>query len=340
MSSPRYSILGDSGEERAACGALGLVQDETFWFSDGSLVLVAGTSAFKIYHGVLASQSAVFADMLSLPRSSTDPSINGCPILELLDSPEDLRYLLQVLFPPPMMSPGGTSSFPRVSAVVRLSHKYQMDALLRQGIDILTGYYTTTYSQWLKRDEYPHLKPLPIHAIDAVYLARLTETDSMLPTALLQCSFLEERVITGHKREDGTCVKLSDTDVQRGIAARRQLMEADLAGLRSLQKIPYVQNGQDCKSPAQCRLFMLNFLSAALLGFDGYDRASLLPWRQVVHKYRSKRRDEVKDMCASCLSTLRSQERWNKGRHGTWKRLPRIMGVQIKDWNDPEQEQT
>ena len=74
-----------------------MTRDEEFWFEDGSIVLVATKVAFKVYKGLLASQSPIFADMLATGSPQADRLMEGCPIVRLTDSPEDLRHLLRVL---------------------------------------------------------------------------------------------------------------------------------------------------------------------------------------------------------------------------------------------------
>lgn len=74
-------------------------RDEEFWFDDGNIVLIAGNLSFKVYRGLLASQSPVFADMFSTGDPHADSQIDGCPIVHLQDTPQALRHLLRALIP-------------------------------------------------------------------------------------------------------------------------------------------------------------------------------------------------------------------------------------------------
>ena len=78
-------------------------RDDTFWFEDGTISLIAGGTKFKVYKGVLAAHSPVFADMFALasPDSPNSPSGSTSPVVHLSDSPEDLRHILRVIIPPP-----------------------------------------------------------------------------------------------------------------------------------------------------------------------------------------------------------------------------------------------
>lgn len=76
----------------------------TPWFEDGTIIIHAQSTRFKVYRGMLAEKSAIFADMLSLPRpasSSTtedDDFDDGCPVVRLSDTAEDWGCMLDNLF--------------------------------------------------------------------------------------------------------------------------------------------------------------------------------------------------------------------------------------------------
>lgn len=98
-----------------------------FWFFDGSIVLVAECTMFRVHKAFLARHSVFFRDMFSLPQpqegpsSSTRPSnareigevvagtggggemqeVEGCPTLRLHDSPDDVASLLYALYDGP-----------------------------------------------------------------------------------------------------------------------------------------------------------------------------------------------------------------------------------------------
>ena len=73
--------------------------DTEFWMEDGNLVLLAGKVAFRVYRGLMAVQSPVFASMFLVADSGASKSVEGCPAVCLSDSPEDLRHLLRALLP-------------------------------------------------------------------------------------------------------------------------------------------------------------------------------------------------------------------------------------------------
>ena len=67
------------------------------WFDDGNIVLFAQHTGFRIYRGLLAAQSTVFADMFVSTSSTADETLEGCPVVYLTDSGVDLAHLLRIL---------------------------------------------------------------------------------------------------------------------------------------------------------------------------------------------------------------------------------------------------
>jgi hypothetical protein len=69
------------------------------WYEDGSVVLQTQATQFRIHWGVLAQQSSFFRDIQDLPQPSNQPSVDGCPVVELQeDDSADVEYLLKVLY--------------------------------------------------------------------------------------------------------------------------------------------------------------------------------------------------------------------------------------------------
>ncbi len=98
MSEDSRSLKRTRNEEPQALEPL--VHDAEFWFDDGNIVLIARDGmVFRVYRGLLAAQSTVFADMFTSSRSTADEVYEGCPIVRVSDSPEELRHFLRVLFP-------------------------------------------------------------------------------------------------------------------------------------------------------------------------------------------------------------------------------------------------
>jgi hypothetical protein len=66
---------------------------QDFWFSDGNVILTAGSVAFKVHRGQLERHAEIFQTVLSIPQpENADSTIN------LWDSPTDVYHLLRALY--------------------------------------------------------------------------------------------------------------------------------------------------------------------------------------------------------------------------------------------------
>jgi hypothetical protein len=67
------------------------------WFDDGNIILEAELSQFRVYRGILSAHSVIFKDMFALAQPSEGGDVDGCPVVHLSDSTEDVRIILEVL---------------------------------------------------------------------------------------------------------------------------------------------------------------------------------------------------------------------------------------------------
>jgi hypothetical protein len=76
-----------------------LVRNTEVWFEDGTVVLRAENTLFRVYRGILAKNSSFFRDMFSLAELKEDEQefYDGCLLLRLYDSPSDLPYFLRAI---------------------------------------------------------------------------------------------------------------------------------------------------------------------------------------------------------------------------------------------------
>jgi hypothetical protein len=63
-------------------------------------VLQAGNTQFRVHWSVLALHSSVFSGMQGLPQRDDQLTVEGCPVVELSDDPQDVEYLLKALYIP------------------------------------------------------------------------------------------------------------------------------------------------------------------------------------------------------------------------------------------------
>ncbi|KAJ6509160.1 hypothetical protein C8R47DRAFT_1004104 [Mycena vitilis] len=122
---------------------------QELWFEDGNIVIQAGNSKYRVYRGVLAAHSPVFADMISLPQPADSEVVEGCPFVRLPDPDVEDTVLLKAVFLPQFfMSFPARTEFDTIISCLHLSRKYEIDYLRRRALIHLSSGYRT------KLDEY------------------------------------------------------------------------------------------------------------------------------------------------------------------------------------------
>ncbi|KAI0820485.1 hypothetical protein BC628DRAFT_1422821 [Trametes gibbosa] len=304
------------------------IHDTEYWMDDGSIVLVAGGYAFKVYKGILAAQSPVFHDMF-LSSAEGKESIDNCAVVHLSDSSEDLRHFLRAIFPLKQFKyykekENAKASAEAVFSVVRLAHKYQIDELQRQALACVQEYYTTRFDLWESKGSRDDVSfatsPLPTYAVGAIALARLTDTPSILPLAFYDCYRLGARVLDGWTHEDGSVERLSDRDLRTCLGGAREL--AHLSALAAARVFaPTPRCGGGCTSLGRTfgpYTHVLNHgavLDAPLHPFPD-------DMKQLAELYG------VCDACTACFQTRMKAER-----RAIWSQLPSLFGLVVDGWD-------
>lgn len=74
------------------------------WFEDGSVVLYAYSSGGELLHGfrvhrtMLAAHSEVFADLFTMSNPAGEEECEGCPVVQMQDTSEDLTHFLKAVY--------------------------------------------------------------------------------------------------------------------------------------------------------------------------------------------------------------------------------------------------
>ncbi|KAI0365821.1 hypothetical protein BV20DRAFT_953482 [Pilatotrama ljubarskyi] len=322
----RESVASDSSSATDLSGSEPSFEcDEEFWFEDGTVVLLAGRTRFRVYRGLLAAQSEVLRDILSSSSPSAGEEFQGCPVVRLTDSPEDLRRLLRALLP--VFFPEShidVLNFDQLSAVLRLAHKYRIADVLRQAIAALKGCFFPAWEDYLKAEERDHVE-LPcytkvedVHAIPAIHLARLVGCPEILPYAFYRCCRLRGRIVDGWKREDGTIEHLCREDVARCLDGLHRLAMAEM---ELTDDIVDVEAADGCATPRSCKSEKVALLHDMMPSFKvGSNLDVLGTWKLIIGNG---------PLCPICKDDM--LERDIAERQKLWKSLPAIFGLKECD---------
>ncbi|KAI0060251.1 hypothetical protein BV25DRAFT_1807603 [Artomyces pyxidatus] len=182
-----------------------LTRHPDLWFSDGSVVLHAEDTLFRVHMSQLSRRSVIFHDMFSLPQPDAcapraiiaDETYDGCPLVRLHDSADDVASLLTALYDGPSFGCNDLDDFVTVAGILRLSTKYVMDSLRAKALAHLSLAWPSTLKGWDAREdrarafelesssEGAYLYPSPIAVIN---LARETNAHSLLASAFYDLS--------------------------------------------------------------------------------------------------------------------------------------------------------
>ncbi|KAI1795390.1 hypothetical protein LXA43DRAFT_992550 [Ganoderma leucocontextum] len=304
---PQPPDLGDEHEN--------LERDAEFWISDGTVILVAKDVEFRFYRALLADHSPVFKAMFAGQHPSRLVPIDEqqsitCPVVQLTDSPQDLRHILRAYL-------SGTESgfleaaepsFDEISAYIRLGHKYELETLYEHSLEFLKHHYTGDFKT----------------SVGIVNLARLglLNEPSLLPTALLTCVYMKEDIMQGFEREDGSRETLTLDDIGRCFKASGAIRQATVASVvRTLRDKVF----STCGTQASC-------LAALRRVLQGLDKVTwlltscpirLAPDNLLDHK-------EKLGACTACTAMVRRRNR--KERAALWARLPDLLDVEVSGW--------
>ncbi|KAH7101758.1 hypothetical protein BKA62DRAFT_164997 [Auriculariales sp. MPI-PUGE-AT-0066] len=99
------------------------------WYEDGTLVLQANESMFKVHRSILTRHSEFFSDMLQIAQSAGDEGTDARPLVVPYVDGETMAELLHIIYGP-AGSPITTDAFMLVD-VLRAAHRLQFEAVLQ-----------------------------------------------------------------------------------------------------------------------------------------------------------------------------------------------------------------
>ncbi|KAF7297729.1 BTB domain-containing protein [Mycena kentingensis (nom. inval.)] len=169
---------------------LPITRSPDYWFEDGSIVLHVESTQFRVAKTMLAMHSSVFKDMLSLPP--TDESlVEGCPVVVLSgDLSTDWTHLLGAMYTKGgFTDPNDTPNLGQLSAILRLSKKYDIPELRRRCVACLKKEFPATIADYdAQKNKKTMISSIQLSQVQflakIIELAREVGLYSTLPLAL------------------------------------------------------------------------------------------------------------------------------------------------------------
>ncbi|KAJ7668655.1 hypothetical protein DFH06DRAFT_1182185 [Mycena polygramma] len=284
------------------------------WYQDGSVVLQTQNTQFRVYWGTLTQESSFFRDAKSLPQPPDQPTVDGCPVIELYDDLTDIESLLKALFFPNFLA---QSALPLsvIGALLRLGRKYDFSDLLNTAVDCLMFENPTTL------EEYDAL-PVPYRPsriiyypgllFDVISLAREYNLQSILPCAYYRAVAFHTLTdfFDGVSREDGTTASLAPVDLRRCTLNRDQLLKVRFTKGYTFGWLRRWDYDSDCTNKLKCTQARCRRLHFYMEG------TRILK--------RNKAEDD-KPFCPKCQQ--HGSELTNAGRKKMWEDFPKIFDL-------------
>ncbi|TEB24230.1 hypothetical protein FA13DRAFT_1818078 [Coprinellus micaceus] len=317
-----------------------LKRSEEVWFDDGNIVLQAGDKQFKVHRGVLAKHSPIFSDLFQIPHPHDEPTVDGCPIVELHDSPEDVEHVLKALYGlGDYLNSDLNLHISVVAAMIRLGRKYEIPHLSAESMRLLKREYPTTLEENDELDHHsyhnirvtmPDRTRGPSDAdetedeteddtdnfaviLGIVKLAHECHIQSILPALYLQ--------LTRFPLED---ILRPDTQLPLDvlwscICGRDKLLNVWRDRTHAMGR------SEKCFSKADCKMSIMSLLED--LKLPDADLASILqPWDTFAEVWD----DSLQSLCEEC--TQEAKELHEKDREATWTSLPELF--KLSSWDN------
>lgn len=312
------------------------------WFDDGSIVLIAGDTMFRVHRSTLCTHSTVFEDMFKVAQPSGEGMIDGCPTVEVHDQASDMACLLKALYNPLCVSPSASLSrseahlfslfatdpsgklhitIKDLTTLLRTSHKYDIARIRIQSVQALQKHFPLTLAELdaaydtsgdisqpgsVSLGALPSA-PAPTQIIEVINTATKANALELLPTAYY--------ILCHNQLSHYICSpRLSRVSLQLCMFGREELLKAQrkMGPWSCLWTRPRCDS---CLSPTRCKSYM----DAITTWFTdrGFDfRVSILDMPHLLTTHR---------VCKPCCAVITSNI--NQTRQEAWEKLPGWFGL-------------
>ncbi|CAL1717101.1 unnamed protein product [Somion occarium] len=220
-----------------------LIKSSKFWFPDGNIDLIAQKTSFRVHSSILSIHSNVFRDMLSIPQPNDTEQLDGCKMVHLSDTSEELTVLLSALYEgASIFGDHNVLPFSSVQTLVRLGMKYQVAAASQEGIRRLRELYSPddtmrSMKYLIEGKQDPDfafsIAISPEDSISVLHLAGTFDIRSVMPMAMYACCQLDIDVcvaaVSSEKwslEDFRSCLKVKEVLRKRESSIRQKLYKS------------------------------------------------------------------------------------------------------------------
>ncbi|CAA7266001.1 unnamed protein product [Cyclocybe aegerita] len=297
-----------------------------------SMPFTTAQKQYRVHSSLLAHKSTVFSDMFSLPQPAElgagESLVDGCPLVFLQDSKEDVRNLLDLLYDPlKVHTLEGRISFSVVATMLRMGRKYDFKTLWDRGTALLQRDYPATLSKW-------DSKPKPLIArrsgltFDVAALAHELDLKYILPSVYLSM-FTEYNMDAIREGFATRSDFLTSDDLISCLTAREKLHKAVTQNILDWLHDDDFLNKHDFDSLMLC-MEVLGRQARAVLTDDISENLEYLTTKWSKSKLGS-------GLCPKCSSDARRE--YENGRSMMWNELPSYFGLEEDEDEDGDEDE-
>ncbi|KAF9444700.1 hypothetical protein P691DRAFT_806963 [Macrolepiota fuliginosa MF-IS2] len=227
---------------------------DDIWYEDGNIILQTDTALFRVYSGLLAARSSVFKDMLAFPPPPEgNLTLDGCPVVRLYDSTEDVRCFLNAIFDSGYFEPPPShTQLCIVSGVLRLSTKYDVQFLRRRALQHLAVTFPSTLEAWHQRDKTRTIPPVDNTPFAALQVAREFDLPWIVPS-IMYCISSHPLIKSLEGTEwAGKKLRFSCDDQRVALLGREKLLMLQNRYSVSLSQPPPESSEDKCTGEGKC----------------------------------------------------------------------------------------
>ncbi|KAF5340603.1 hypothetical protein D9611_007346 [Ephemerocybe angulata] len=323
------SVSEAEGQPSTAVGQSPFERSSETWYRDGNIVLQAGNTQFKVHQGLLERQSSVFSELFSQPPKPGVETVEGCRVVDLEESDEDIQLLLTALYEPrPALKDPVPFKF--VSAMIRMGLSYRIPQLYEEALERLTMELPTTLEEYDQRNGvWTSIIEEKGLVIKIVNLAHECGIHTILPAAYFRCLSNMDALLYGEllgdepdsPRSEAACL----TAVRACVAGREPLYSAFN---RTFAWAREVGQSWSCDDEEQCLYATRPWLCNVLWNPVPKIERVLLNRKHLTSKEFLLL--TCTDLCEKC--SKEAQEKFEVERPVTWKELPGYFG--LPKWED------
>ncbi|TFK47453.1 hypothetical protein OE88DRAFT_1666251 [Heliocybe sulcata] len=304
------------GSDGSSARGAELSKCEDLWFDDGTIVLQAEQTLFRVYRGLLVQNSEIFADMFSLPtlNSGGGDLIEGCQVVFLHDTAQELTHFLKAIFVFGYAEKMLLTDRSFYLGALKLSTKYSSQAIRRRIISELSHIFPDTWSRFRTFDSWPTHQVFIQNVVLGAQLACLGQARTLLPSALYCFTSLSTKMIFDQ-------IFFSEKEKRQCVLGR----EAIIAEYKKLgNELRNCRKSAPCDSRRYCPT--LAGWPSLLAQERLLTRADAIACPFILHESHDLIRDE--GVCAACY--IKARQVYDEGRQRIWDGLPAYF--EMESW--------